>query len=268
MKRVVWGSVDPNPRVNGAGLRKLRRAGVEVRGPVLRGETEALNRPFFKLHRDGLPWVTLKAAVTLDGKLATSTGDSRWVSSAESRALVHELRDRVDAVLVGAGTVRLDDPKLTTRLGAGEGRDPLRVVLDANLETSPNATVYRQRSKAPTVIASTLGPESPRARRFAPAEVWKVPGRGGKVNLRAVLRRLGEEGALHVMVEGGAETFASFLREGLWDELMLFVAPKLVGHGGQTWSGSLEVKQMARAIELGAVTVEPVGPDLLLHVLR
>ncbi len=266
--RVVWGSVDPNPRVDGAGLRRLKRAGVQVKGPVLRGETEALNRPFFKLHRHGLPWVTLKAAITLDGKIATATGDSRWVSSDQSRAVVHELRDRVDAVLVGAGTVRADDPKLTTRLGEGEGRDPLRVVLDARLTTSPNAQVYRQRSEGRTVIASTIAPGSARARRYSPAEVWKVPGRGGRVDLRAVLERLAEEGALHVLVEGGAETHASFLRAGLWDELMLFVAPKLVGGSGLTWTGSLEVKQMAKALKLGTVTVEPVGPDLLLHALR
>lgn len=270
IKRVVYGSLDPNPKVNGAGLRKLRRGGVAVKGPVLRQETEALNRPFFKLHRSGLPWVTLKAAITLDGKLATSEGDSHWVSSGEARTMAHELRDRVDAIMVGAGTVKADDPRLTTRLSP-KGRDPARVVLDARLSTSPRAQLYRQRSEAPTIIATAQSADSPRARRYAPAQIWKIardPKSKGQVDLRAVLERLADEGMLHLLVEGGAELHSSFLKSGLWDELLLFVAPKLAGHEGLTWSGRLGVSQMTKAITLGALTVEPVGPDLLLHVLR
>jgi diaminohydroxyphosphoribosylaminopyrimidine deaminase/5-amino-6-(5-phosphoribosylamino)uracil reductase len=270
VKRVVYGSLDPNPKVNGAGLRKLRRGGVEVKGPVLRQETEALNRPFFKLHRSGLPWVTLKAAITLDGKLATAERDSRWVSSGEARTLGHELRDRVDAIMVGAGTVKFDDPRLTTRLSP-KGRDPTRVVLDARLSTSPRSQVYRQRSDAQTIIVTAQGSQSAAARRYAPAQVWKVPRDAkakGQLNLRAVLERLAGEGMLHVLVEGGAELHSSFLKSGLWDELLLFIAPKLVGHEGLTWTGKLAIGQMAQAITLGALTVEPVGPDLLLHVLR
>jgi len=268
--RVVYGSLDPNPKVNGAGLRKLRKGGVVVKGPVLRHETEALNRPFFKFHRSGLPWVTLKAAITLDGKLATGSGDSRWVSSGAARTVAHELRDRVDAIMVGAGTVKIDDPRLTTRLSA-KGRDPTRVVLDAKLSTSPRAQIYRQRSAADTIIATAANVDSAKARRYAPAKLWRFAREAkarGHVELRAVLKRLAAEGLLHVLVEGGAEVHASFLRAGLWDELLLFVAPKLIGHEGKTWTGALGVKEMAKALTLGALTVEPVGPDLLLHVLR
>jgi len=267
VKRVVYGSLDPNPKVNGAGLRRLRKGGVEVKGPVLRHETEALNRPFFKFQRSGLPWVTLKAAITLDGKLATESGDSRWVSSGAARTVAHELRDRVDAIMVGAGTVKADDPRLTTRLSA-KGRDPTRVVLDARLSTSPRAQIYRQRSAADTIIATASNVDSAKARRYAPAKLWRFARAGRHVELRAVLKRLAAEGMLHVLVEGGAEVHSSFLRAGLWDELLLFVAPKLIGHEGKTWTGSLGVTQMAKAVTLGALTIEPVGPDLLLHVLR
>ena len=135
--RVFASSADPNPLVDGRGVRRLRELGMPVWTGVLSAESDALNRPFFKAMRVGLPWVTLKAAVSLDGKLATASGDSRWVTGEAARGEVHRLRNIVDAVLVGAGTVRADDPSLTTRLPEGGGRDPLRVVLDSALRLSP-----------------------------------------------------------------------------------------------------------------------------------
>lgn len=266
--RVVCASADPNPLVNGKGVARLRRQGVEVLTGVLREEADRLNRPFFKHVRTGLPWVTLKAAATLDGKLATAGGDSRWVSGEASRARVHLLRDQVDAILVGAHTARLDDPRLTARPPQGKGRDPLRVVVDSRLSLSPSLQLFTQRSTAKTVVATLASPKGQKARALlrAGAELWQLPGEG-KVDLEALLRRLGQEGLTHVLVEGGAELFGSLVRAQLADELWLFLAPKLVGAEGRSWLGALGLSRMADAVRLHELTVEPSGEDLLLRAL-
>lgn len=267
VRRVVCGSADPNPLVKGRGVRRLRRAGVEVVTGVLQAEADALNRPFFKAVTTGLPWVTLKAAVTLDGKLATATGDSRWVTGEPARLLVHQLRDRVDALLVGANTVRLDDPQLTTRLPGGQGRDPVRVVVDSGLSLKATHRIFTQRSPARTVLATLEAAESRRARRFTAlgVEVWQLPGKDGAVDLRALLTRLATAGLNHVLAEGGAQVHGALLRERLADELLLFLAPKLVGASGLSWVGELGIQAMGEALALQDVRVEPVGADLLLR---
>jgi diaminohydroxyphosphoribosylaminopyrimidine deaminase / 5-amino-6-(5-phosphoribosylamino)uracil reductase len=269
VRRVVCASFDPNPLVNGRGLARLKRHGVEVMTGVLREKADALNRPFFKFIRTGMPWVTLKAAVTLDGKLATGTGDSRWVTGQEARGMVHRLRDRADVVMVGANTVIADDPRLTTRLPSGRGRDPMRVVVDSHLRVPSSQKIFHLRSSAPTIVATVEKDSSPRARRLLArgAEVWTVRERGGRVDLKPLLRRLAKEGHLHVLAEGGAAIFATLLRERLADELLLFMAPKLVGTGGLSWVGDLGVKEMARALEVGELQMERVGRDVMLRAL-
>ncbi len=226
VKRVFYGSDDPNPLVEGHGARRLRRAGLTVVGGVLRAQCDASNEQWFKFITTGLPWVVLKAAVTLDGKLATRAGDSKWISSEESRALVHEWRNRLDAVLVGAGTVRADDPRLTVR-GVPGGRNPVRVVLG-----TPPKDARLLRKAGETIVAE--GP------------------------LKRVLRNLAARGLTSVLVEGGARVHGEFLRTGLWDELRLFVAPKIFGRDALSWAGLAE----AREAELRSVT--RVGPDVLL----
>ena len=267
VRRVITASTDPNPKVNGKGLARLRRAGVEVLTGVLQPEADKLNRPFFKAIRERMPFVTLKAAVTLDGKLATATGDSRWVTGEAARAWVHRLRDQVDVILVGSNTVRRDDPKLTTRLPGGGGKDPVRVVVDSRLSLKPTYTVFTQRSAARTVLATLEDPKGRKARRFTEqgVEVWQVREKRGRVDLKALLARLAKEGLNHVLVEGGAEMYGSFLRERLADELALFLAPKLIGSQGLSWSGDLGVKAMAQALKLKNVSCELLGEDLLLQ---
>ncbi|OJH39826.1 bifunctional diaminohydroxyphosphoribosylaminopyrimidine deaminase/5-amino-6-(5-phosphoribosylamino)uracil reductase RibD [Cystobacter ferrugineus] len=267
VRRVITASSDPNPKVNGKGVARLRRAGVEVLTGVLKDEADELNRPFFKAMRTGLPFVTLKAAVTLDGKLATATGDSRWVTGEQARAWVHRLRDRVDVILVGATTARRDNPQLTTRLPGGGGKDAVRVVVDSHLRLPSTLQVFTQRSPARTVVATLEDPSSRKARRFLATgtDVWQLPEKQGRVDLEALMRRLAKEGLNHVLVEGGAEMYGSFLREELADELLLFVAPKLIGGEGLSWSGSLGVKQMARALTVSPLAFEQVGEDLLLR---
>jgi diaminohydroxyphosphoribosylaminopyrimidine deaminase / 5-amino-6-(5-phosphoribosylamino)uracil reductase len=267
VRRVITASSDPNPKVNGKGVARLRRAGVEVLTGVLKEEADQLNRPFFKAMSTGLPYVTLKAAVTLDGKLATATGDSRWVTGEEARAWVHRLRDRVDVILVGATTARRDNPQLTTRLPGGGGKDPVRVVVDSHLRLTSTLNLFTQRSPSRTVVATLEDPAARKAKRFLAtgADVWQLPEKQGRVDLEALMRRLAKEGLNHVLVEGGAEMYGSFLREELADELLLFVAPKLIGGEGLSWSGSLGVKQMARALTVGALAMEQVGTDVLLR---
>ena len=265
IRRVVVASFDPNPLVSGKGLRRLRRAGVVVTTRVLQPESDALNRPFFKYMRTGLPWVTLKAAVTLDGKLATVGGDSKWVTGEPARRQVHELRSRVDAVLVGAGTVEADDPQLTARIPGG--RNPLRVVLDSQLRLSPRRRVFAP--DALTVVATAAPGRSARAERLhgVGVDTWHLPAGEGGVALEPLLRRLAAAGQLHVLVEGGAGVFTSFLRAGLVDELQLYVAPRLLGAPGMGWVGELGIGRMADALQFRLAGLEQVGEDARVTLL-
>lgn len=239
IKRVVFASSDPNPLVDGKGIARLERAKVKVTRHVLKERADALNRPFFKFMRTGLPFVTLKVAMTLDGKLATSTGDSEWVSSEASRLRVHWLRSEVDAVLVGAGTVITDDPQLTARIEGG--RNPVRVVLDGAGRAPKGARVFDDQAR--TILIDK--PSAP----------------------KAVLQHLAQEGLLHVLVEGGANVHQQFLDAKLYDELLVFVAPKLVGAEGITWSGNLQIEQMASAHPLDLTGTERIGDDVLLTLV-
>ncbi len=260
VKRVFVGSRDPNPLVNGRGLARLRRGGVEVVTGVLEEECDAVNAHWFRFITSGRPHVTLKAAVTLDGKLATASGDSRWVSGPEARAQVHRLRDRIDAVLVGAGTARADDPRLTARPAQGRGRDPIRVVLDSRLELPPRLRLLRPRRGAPTLVAHVSG--TPRVHR-AGVEYLRCRARGGRVDLRDLLAKLAARGVTSLLVEGGAEVHASFLREGIADRVLLFVAPKIAGGDARSWVAGRGPARMEDALRLEDVEVARVGEDLL-----
>jgi diaminohydroxyphosphoribosylaminopyrimidine deaminase/5-amino-6-(5-phosphoribosylamino)uracil reductase len=262
VRRVFVGSSDPNPLVNGKGVARLRAAGLQVVLGVLRRECDALNAHWFRYIRDRRPYVTLKAAVTLDGRIATRTGDARWVTGEEARLWVHRLRDRVDAVLVGAGTARADDPRLTTRLPGGRGRDPIRVVLDTDLSLPASLALFRLRSPAPTVVAHA----SAKARRLGPrVELLRCRrGRGG-VDLRDLLEKLAARGVTHLLVEGGAKVHGRFLAEGLVDRVAVLVAPKLVGADGVPLAAARGPERMADALRLEEVQVDRLGDDVLLQ---
>jgi diaminohydroxyphosphoribosylaminopyrimidine deaminase/5-amino-6-(5-phosphoribosylamino)uracil reductase len=235
VKRVFYGSHDPNPGVAGNGARRLQRSGVVVQ-QVLRAECDAANEAWIKFITTGLPWVVLKAAVTLDGKLATAAGDSKWISSEASRALVHRWRNELDAVLVGAGTARTDDPLLTVR-DAADGRNPARIVLGG---LSPKAKMRREPGE-------TLVLEGP---------------------LRKVLRKIAARGLTSVLVEGGATVHGAFLREKLWDELRLFIAPRIAGKNALSWAGFEGPAQMRQALQANLAQVQRVGDDALLWLRR
>ncbi len=260
VRRVFSGSSDPNPQVDGRGIRRLREAGVEVETGLLRAECDALLEPWARFITTGRPHVTLKVASTLDGRIATRSGDSRWVTGVEARAMVHRLRDAADAVLVGSGTARADDPRLTTRLPGGKGKDPLRVVLDSRLRLPRDLRLFRQRSAAPTLVAHVSG--KPPARPPRGVEYLRCRSRRGRVDLADLLRRLGRRGVTSVLVEGGGEVAASLLADGLVDRLHLFVAPRLAG-GGISWMPGPGPGRMKDAIPLVDLAVRRVGRDLL-----
>lgn len=258
IKRVVFAAKDANRHVKGNGARRLRAAGIEVTSGVLARASEELNLPFFKAMRTGLPWVTLKVGVTLDGKIATSTGESKWISSEESRVVVHQLRDVIDAILVGAGTVIADDPLLTTRRDTPGARNPVRIVIDPNLRTNPRSAIYDV--KVARTILVTKHPAPKHAARGV--DVWPF------TTLEAMLQRLVREGLLHLMVEGGAHTHAGFIKAGLVDELVLFMGPKIFGHDGHTWTGLLGVTSPSNAYDFDDLDAVRVGPDLMVTARR
>ena len=262
VRRVFVGSSDPNPLVNGRGVARLRAAGVEVEAGVLRAECDALNAHWFRFIRERRPYVTLKAAATLDGRIATRTGDSRWVTGEEARHWVHRLRDRVDAVLVGAGTARADDPRLTARLPGGRGRDPVRVVLDTELSLPARLKLFHARSAAPTLVAHATS----RTRRLGPGvELLRCRRGEGGVDLVDLLGKLAARGVTHVLVEGGAQVHARFLAAGLVDRVAVFVAPKLAGSDGVPLFAGKGPARMADALRLEDVEVARIGEDVLVQ---
>lgn len=261
VRRVFAGSHDPNPLVNGRGVARLRAAGVPVVTGLLAAECDALNAAWLTFITRGRPHVTLKLAATLDGRLATRAGDSRWVSGPEARAWVHRLRDRVDAVLVGRGTALADDPRLTARLPGGGGRDPLRVVLDTGLTLPARLRLFRQRSAARTVVAHA----SPRRRDLGPrVDLLRCRrGRGG-VDLADLLGKLAARGVTHLLVEGGGAVAGAFLAAGLVDRVALVLAPKVLGQG-VGWGPPLAPARMGDALRLVDLEVERLGDDLLVQ---
>ncbi len=264
VRRVFAAMVDPNPKVSGRGIGLLRAAGIEVQVGLLESESLLLNEPFLKHVTTGLPFVILKSALTLDGKTATRNGDSRWVTGEASRRYVHRLRSRVDAIMVGIGTVIADDPQLTCRIPGG--KDPLRVVVDARMDIVPAARVLHLDSPARTVIA-TLDGAGPRAESLKAqgVEILRCRGREGRVDLSDLFARLGGMGVQSVLLEGGSRLAAEALRLGLIDKFLLFYAPTLVGGEGAGLFAGEGVEKMADAVRLRDVKVRRFGADIMIE---
>jgi diaminohydroxyphosphoribosylaminopyrimidine deaminase / 5-amino-6-(5-phosphoribosylamino)uracil reductase len=261
ISRAVIALGDPNPMVNGRGLRKLREGGVQVEMAGATGEARARrqNAPFLKFQRTGLPLVTYKAAVTLDGKVAAAGGDARWISCLDSRRAVHELRSRVDAVMVGAGTVRRDDPELTVRLA--EGRNPVRVVITHDGILPADAKVLAGARQVRTiVVADQVTDAARRLLETRGAELIEA----GKGGLRAALEALAGMGLLDILCEGGPTLAGELLAADLIDRVLLFVAPLIVGRGAPDLFAAPAVSAVDGAWRLKDVEWRPVCDDLLL----
>jgi diaminohydroxyphosphoribosylaminopyrimidine deaminase/5-amino-6-(5-phosphoribosylamino)uracil reductase len=266
--RVVVGTEDPVPG-HGGGIEALRRAGISV-ARALVAECDDANRPFLTWAMFKRPAFTLKAAITLDGKIATVKGQSKWITGEAARADVHRLRDTRDAVLVGVGTVLADDPWLSCRIRGG--RDPIRIVLDSELRTPPRAHLLPRRTGPRTIVATSERASAGKERALvrAGAEVWRLPAHAnGRLQVHELARRLGAEELTSVLVEGGGEVHASFLAARLADEVILYVAPKVVGGPAPSWVGGKGLGTLASAHRF-ALAGDPVrlGDDLRIRAVR
>ncbi len=271
--RVVYAVADPNPQVNGRGAERLKEAGIAVAGGLLAAEAAELNAGFLKRMRTGRPWVRVKLAASLDGRTALANGASRWISGEAAREDVQHWRARSSAILTGTGTVLADDPRLDVRLAGeagGERRQPLRVVLDSALRTPPEARLF---TVAGEVLIVTAVPASdprwePRCAALAArgARIETLPAVGERVPLPAVLDRLGELEINELQVEAGPTLAGELLRQGLADELLLYLAPKLLGPAARPLLAFPELTELEAAPAFAIAEVTRVGDDLRLRL--
>jgi diaminohydroxyphosphoribosylaminopyrimidine deaminase/5-amino-6-(5-phosphoribosylamino)uracil reductase len=270
IQRVVAGMGDPNPLVSGRGFRRLKKAGVKVDVGLLEGECRELNASFCKFISTGNPFVILKAAISLDGKVATKSGDSRWISGGASRRCVHRLRSEVDAVMVGVGTVRRDDPLLNVRLaGRKNPRHPLRIIVDSRLRIPADSRIVRTAAEFPTLVAATSSAPLKRIDRLKEKRVEVLVVRKnlqGRVSLAALMKELGFRGIQSILLEGGPTLNASAWEERIVDRLLLFVAPKVIG-GWETpgMMGGEGVRKVKNARRVEVLRVRKAGEDLMIE---
>jgi diaminohydroxyphosphoribosylaminopyrimidine deaminase/5-amino-6-(5-phosphoribosylamino)uracil reductase len=265
VRHVVVAMADPFPKVAGGGLQILREAEIDVQVGVCEGEARRLNAPYLKLLHTGRPWVHLKWAMTLDGKIATRTGDSKWISGEESRRAVHELRGRVDAVIVGRGTVVADDPLLTARPPGP--RVATRVVLSASGDL-PDRCQLRATARVVPVVVFTAAGNEPKLSGWTAdgCEVVGLPASDSGLSIDAALADLGRRRMTNVLVEGGAGVLGAFLDAGAADEFHVFIAPKLVGGvASPSPVGGVGIDRIADALRLAAFMAAPSGEDVYLH---
>lgn len=265
VKRVVVAMIDPNPRVSGNGIQLLQKAGIAVVTGVLEAEARKMNEAFIKHITTGMPFVLLKIAQTLDGKIATASGESKWITGERAREEGQRLRNVHDAILVGINTVLTDDPALTTRIP--NGRDPIRVVVDTHLRIPLHAKVLKQKSQARTIVVTVAGASKSKIKKLQAvgAEVITVKSAQGRVDLRDLMRTLGKMDIMSVLIEGGAEINASALKAGIVDKVVIFVAPLLMtGKDSLCSLGGVSPIKLSHAIKLTSVTSRFVGQDLMI----
>lgn len=266
--RVVVGTVDPAPHNAGQGIAKLRAAGVEVIEDACSAQAARLIAPFAMLATAGRPWVIAKWAMSLDGHIATATGESRWISSQASRAVVHRLRGRVDGILVGIGTALADDPLLTARPPGP--RQPLRIVLDSRARLPLESKLVQTAAEHPTLLA--VGPEAEACRiaqlRAAGVEVWQAEATDAAGRLAGLLAELGRRKQTNLLVEGGPTVLGSLFDAGLVDEVQAFVAPKIIGGAAAPAAvGGAGIASMQNAPRLSIESIESLGDDCFIRGL-
>jgi diaminohydroxyphosphoribosylaminopyrimidine deaminase / 5-amino-6-(5-phosphoribosylamino)uracil reductase len=264
IKKAVIAMKDPNPIVSGRGIRALKNAGIEVEVGMGANEAQFINRPYVTWMTKKRPFVLLKMAMTLDGKIATASGDSRWISGEESRRLVHQMRSETDAVLVGTNTVQKDNPLLTSH---GWKKNPVRVILDPHLRLSPKSKIFKDKS-APTIVFTAEKTESTQALRLHEmgVQIQNIPLFKKKFNLQIILKRLAKMNMNHVIIEGGGETAWRFLEAKLVDEVAFFIAPKIIGgRNAVPVVGGDGFSKISQGLSLNMISVATVGEDILVR---
>ncbi len=266
IRRVVAAIEDPDPRVAGGGMARLKAAGIETRIGVCRGDAERLNAGFIKRVTLGRPLVTLKLATTLDGRVATRTGESQWITGETARAWGHALRASHDAAVTGSSTVRADDPDLTCRLPGMAAASPIRVVMDSRLTLPLTSRIAATADRRPTWIVTCVGADEARRAAFLDLgiEVIEVPvGEGGRPDVKATLKELAARGLTRVMVEGGPHIVATFLRARMVDRIAWFRAPDVIGGDGLPVAHAFGVDGLAQMATFVRVRAIPCGRDVL-----
>jgi len=262
VRRVVAGMRDPNPRVNGGGFAALKQAGIETSCGLLERDCRAINLPFIKHSTTGLPYVTYKCAMTLDGKIASVTGESRWISGVESRKYVHRMRAQSDAVMVGVDTILADNPQLTVR--HVRGRNPLRVIVDSTLRTPTSVEILSIELAKKTVIATTVENLSVHQRYLHNgATVLVCNAHQGRVDLRDLFGKLGKLGIQSILLEGGSRLAGDALTRGLIDKCVFFYAPKVVGSDGFSPFAITGITDMSLSLAFTTLSVQRMGHDIV-----
>lgn len=271
IRQVIIGAKDPNPLNNGRGIRALRSFGIKVKVGVLKDALTGINEVFIKYSTKRLPFVTLKIAQSLDGKIATKTGDSRWISGGSARRYVHRLRRETDAVLIGVNTIIKDNPLLTSRLSycksASSQNQPLKIVVDTKLKTPLRARIFSRESPAKVIIATAKSAPERKIKALSKyAKLITFDTKNGGVNLKSLMKTLAGMEISSVLVEGGGKIAASLLKERLVDKVLFFVAPKIIG--GKEALTSVEgegIPRVSRAIKLKDIEITRFGEDILLQ---
>jgi len=264
ISRVVVGMKDPNPVVNGRGISYLRERGVEVVSGVLEQECLSINLPFLKTISTSLPYMVMKAGVSLDGRLNYQPGVAGWITGEESGRKVHQLRDIYDSIMVGSKTIISDDPSLTTRLPGNEHRDPARIVVDTNLVTSLSSKVYVHNSSAKTYVVCSKTADEERKMAFVKqgVSVISVDQDSKGVDLKQALKKIAEEGISSVLVEGGSVLHGSLLSQRLYDYAYLFYGTLFAGDSGQSLTSNLEIQSRDVAPRLDKPVLKAYGNDM------
>lgn len=264
VSRVVVATMDPNPSVAGRGINLLREAGIEVEVGLLEHEARKLNERFIHNMLTNKPFVISKFAMTMDGKIATHNGHSKWITSEESRLQVHKLRHEIDAILVGVGTVLADNPSLTTRLPHREGKNPIRIILDSELKTPLTSNVV-ETAEAQTILVCGKDVDATKVKQLTEkgVQILSVTKTDEGLNLVEMLDELYKAGITDLLVEGGSEINASFLRAGLINKVLVYIAPKILGgrHSKSPFAG-IDIDSVDEGMQLEFDSIEQVGPDL------
>ena len=264
--KVVVGALDPNPAANGKGIQILRDAGVSVEVGVMSDRVRKLNRSYFKSRETGKPWVRLKLAMTLDGKVADGSGESRWISCETSRAIVHKWRGEADAIVVGIGTALSDNPSLLPR--DGSKKRPARLILDSTLRLPLSSKLVAEAEMSRVIVATASSGSCEEATDLEKhgVSVWSIPDDEGRVDLEALFERLTSEGIIEVMCEGGPVLAGALIEKDLVDLISLFVAPKLLGPSGVGAFEGLKHRSINSVMKVPGVRAHSSGEDLLLEI--